>query len=152
MGVQAIEAAPKDGTPVFLMYQDTGDMTTARWAVRQSGSFQREAAAIAFSPTHWLPQSNTVESSSGMHRVVARPSGAAGVCGLRLFIGAVGNNALGGESNTRTQAFVASTEQERKIAPPNAMPGESLLVSRVGETTVKAAQAPQSAPVWERKQ
>src|ERR1700716_1192231 len=174
MGLEAIESAPKDGNPVFLMYQDTGDMTTAHWAVRQSGSFQREAASIAFSPTYWLPQSKTV----------ARASVAIGVCVVWLFIGDVGNNALGGESNARAQAFVASTAQERKIAPPNAMPDESLLVSRVVETTViaqkqilewggekidiltdrltpiqrldaaqrKAAQAPQSAPVWERKQ
>jgi len=174
MGLETIESAPKDGNPVFLMYQDTGDMTTAHWAVRQSGSFQREAASIAFSPTYWLPQSKTV----------ARASVAIGVCVVWLFIGDVGNNALGGESNARAQAFVASTAQERKIAPPNAMPDESLLVSQVVETTVvaqkqilewggekidiltdrltpiqrldaaqrKAAQAPQSAPVWERKQ
>src|SRR4030081_843780 len=138
MGLQAIEAAPKDGNPVFLMHQDTGYMTTAHWAVRQSGSFQREAAAIAFSPAHWLPQSKTVESSREMSRVVARASVATGVCVVWLFIGAVGNNALGGESNARAEAFVASTEQERKIAPPNAMPGESLLASRVVETTVIA--------------
>src|SRR3981081_1218160 len=138
MDLEAIEAAPKDGNPIYLMYQGTVDRTTAHWAVRQSGSFQREAAAIAFSPTHWLPQSKTVESSRGMSRVVARASVATGVCVLWLFIVACGNNPLGGESNTRTQAFVASTEQERKIAPPNAMPGESLLVSRVVETTVVA--------------
>src|SRR3982074_215344 len=117
MGLQAIEAAPTDGNPVFPMYQGTGDMTTAHWAVRQSGSFQREAGSIAFSPTHWLPQSKTVESSRGMSRVIARASVAVGVCVLWLFIGPVGNNALGGESNTGAQAFVASTEQERKIAP-----------------------------------
>src|SRR4030088_3615698 len=184
MGLEAIEAAPKDGNPIYLMYQGTGDMTTAHWAVRQSGSFQREAASIAFSPTHWLPQSKTVESSRGMSRVVARASVATGVCVLWLFIAAVGNKSLGGERNTGAQAFVASTEQERKIAPRNAMPDESLLVSRVVETTViaqkqilewggekidvltdrltpiqrldsaqgKAAQAPQSAPIWERKQ
>jgi len=33
MGLQTIEAAPKDGSPFFLMDQDTGDMTTANWAV-----------------------------------------------------------------------------------------------------------------------
>src|SRR3982074_32474 len=184
MGLRAIEAAPKDGNPIYLMYQGTVDMTAAHWAVRQSGSFQREAASIAFSPTHWLPQSKTVESARGMSRVVARASVAIGVCVVWVFSGDVGNNALGGESNARAQAFVASTAQERKIAPPNAMPDESLLVSRVGETTViaqkqilewggekidiltdrltpiqrldaaqgKAAQAPQSALAWERKQ
>src|SRR3979409_1586292 len=109
MGLEAIESAPKDGNPVFLMYQDTGDMTTAHWAVRQSGSFQREAASIAFFPTYWLPQSKTVESARGMNRVVARASVAIGVCVVWLFIGDVGNNALGGESNARAQAFVAST-------------------------------------------
>src|SRR6266404_242501 len=138
MGLQAIEAAPKDGNLIFPMYQNTGDMTTAHWAVRRSGSLQREAASIAFSRTHLLPQSKTVESSRGISRVVARASVVIGVCVLWLFMGAVRNNALGGESNTRPQAFVASTEQERKIAPPNAMPDESSLVSRVAETTVIA--------------
>ncbi len=184
MGLQAIEAAPKDGNPVFLMDQDTGDMTTAHWAVRQGVSFQREGASIAFSPTHWLPGSKTVEGSRGISGVVARASVAIGVCVLWLFIGAVGDKGLCGESNTRAQAFVAPTEKERKIAQPNAMPDESLLASRVVETTVvaqkqnlewsgekidiltgrltpiqqldaaqgKAAQAPQSAPAWERKQ
>src|SRR6266404_3612940 len=138
MGLQAIEAAPKDGNPIFPMYQNTGDMTTAHWAVRRSGSLQREAASIAFSRTHLLPQSKTVDSSRGISRVVARASVVIGVCVLWLFIGAVRNNALGGESNTRPQAFVASTKQERKVTPPNAMPDESLLVSRVVETTVIA--------------
>src|SRR5260370_475547 len=184
MGLQAIEAAPKDGTPVCVMDQDTGDMTTAHWAVRQGVSFKREGASIAFSPTHWLPGSKTVEGSRGISGVVARASVAIGVCVLWLFIGAVGDKGLCGESNPRAQAFVAPTEKERKIAQPNAMPDESLLASRVVETTVvaqkqnlewsgekidiltgrltpiqqldaaqgKAAQAPQSAPAWGRKQ
>src|SRR5260370_1312617 len=184
MGLQAIEAAPKDGTPVCVMDQDTGDMTTAHWAVRQGVSFKREGASIAFSPTHWLPGSKTVEGSRGISGVVARASVAIGVCVLWLMIGAVGDKGLCGESNPRAQAFVAPTEKERKIAQPNAMPDESLLASRVVETTVvaqkqnlewsgekidiltgrltpiqqldaaqgKAAQAPQSAPAWERKQ
>ena len=33
MGLQTIEAAPKDRNPVFLVDQDTGDMTTAHCAV-----------------------------------------------------------------------------------------------------------------------
>src|SRR6266852_9146084 len=185
MGLQAIEAAPKNGSPVFLVDQDTGDMTTAHWAVRQGVSFQREGAPIAFSPTHWLPGSKTVEGSRGTSRVVARGSVAVGVCVLSLFIGAVGNKGLCGEANTRAQAFVAPTEKERKIVQPNAMRAESSPVSRVVETTLveqkqilergrekvdiladrlipvqrlevsaqgKAAQAPQSAPAWERKQ
>ena len=49
MGLQAIEAAAKDGSPVFLVEQDTGDMTTAHWAVAQGVSFQSEGASIAFS-------------------------------------------------------------------------------------------------------
>src|SRR5438876_1302985 len=184
MGLQAIEAAPKDGSSVFLVDQDTGDMTTAHWLVRQGVPFQREGAPIAFSPTHWLPGSKTVEGSRGTSRVVARGSVAVGVCVLSLFIGAVGNKGLCGEANTRAQAFVAPTEKERKIVQPNAMRAESSPVSRVVETTVveqkqilergrekidiladrltpiqrldapqgKAAQAPQSAPAWERKQ
>src|SRR5712664_3750508 len=136
MGLQAIEAAPKNGSPVFLVDQDTGDMTTAHWAVRQGVSFQREGASIAFSPAHWLPGSKTVEGSRGRSRVVARASVAVGVCGLWLFIGAAGDNGLCGESDTRGRAFVASTEKGHKIAQANAMRDESLLVSQVVETTV----------------
>jgi len=183
MGLQAIEAGPKYGSPVFLVDQDTGDMTTAHWAVRHGVSFQRVGASIALSPAHWLPESKAIESSRGKSRVVARTSVAVAVCVLWLFIGAVGDNALCGESDTRAQAFVA-TENGHKIAQANARRDESLLVSQVVETTVveqkqilergrekvdipagrlpltqpldapqgKAAQAPQSAPAWERKQ
>src|SRR5216684_4295620 len=183
MGLQAIEAGPKYGSPVFLVDQDTGDMTAAPWAVRHGVSFQREGASIALPPAHWLPESKAVESSRGKSRVVARTSVAVAVCVLWLFIGAVGDNALCGESDTRAQAFVA-TENGHKIAQANARRDESLLVSQVVETTVveqkqilergrekvdipagrlpltqpldapqgKAAQAPQSAPAWERKQ
>src|SRR5712664_705923 len=136
MGLQAIEAAPKDGSSVFLVDQDTGDMTTAHWLVRQGVSFQREGASIAFSPTHWLPGSKTVEGSRGASRVVARASVAVGVCVLWLFIGAVGDKGLCGESNTRAQVFVAPTEMGRKIAQPNAKRDESSLVSRVVQTPV----------------
>ncbi len=104
MGLQAIEAAAKDGSPVFLVDQDTGDMTTAHWAVVQGVSFQgvsfqgvssqREGTSIAFSPTHWLPGSKTAERSRGTSRVVARASVAAGVSVLWLFIGAVGDKGL----------------------------------------------------------
>ena len=184
MGLQAIEAAPKDGSSVFLVDQDTGDMTTAHWLVSQGVPFQREGTTIAFSPTHWLPGSKTVEGSRRTSRVVARGFVAVGVCVLSLFVGAVGNKGLCGEANTRAQAFVAPTEKERKIVQPNAMRDESSPVSRVVETTLveqkqilergrekidilpdrltpiqrldapqgKAAQAPQSAPAWERKQ
>ena len=184
MGLQAIEAAPKDGSSVFLVDQDIGDMTTAHWVVRQGVSFQREGTTIAVSPTHWLPGSKTVEGSRRTSRVVARGFVAVGVCVLSLFVGAVGNKGLCGEANTRAQAFVAPTEKERKIVQPNAMRDESSPVSRVVETTLveqkqilergrekidilpdrltpiqrldapqgKAAQAPQSAPAWERKQ
>jgi hypothetical protein len=50
MGLQAIEAVPKDGSPVFLVDKDTGDMTSTHWAVVQR-LFQREGTSIAFSPT-----------------------------------------------------------------------------------------------------
>src|SRR5260370_11403989 len=136
MGLQAIEAAAKDGSPVFLVDQDTGDMTTAHCAVVQGVSSQREGTSIAFSPSHWQPGSKTVEGSRGTSRVVARASVAAGVSVLWLFIGAVGDKGLCGESNTRAQAFVAPTEMGRKIAQPNAVRDESSLVSRVVETTV----------------
>src|SRR6202165_236507 len=181
MGLQAIEATSKDGNPVFRVDQDTGDITTAHWAARQGVSFQREGASIAFSATHWLLGSKTVGGSRGRSRVVARASVAAGVCVLGLFVGAVWDDGLCGESKTSAQAFVAPTEKGHKIAQPAAMRDESLLVSQVVEMTVfeqkqilergrekvnilagrltpiqrlDAAQgkAAQSAPAWERKQ
>jgi hypothetical protein len=135
MGLQAIEVGPKYGSPVFLVDQDTGDMTTAHWAVRHGVSFQRAGASIALSPVHWLPESKTVESSHGKNRVVARASVAVAVSVLWPFIGAVGDHGLCGESDTRAEAFVA-TENGHKIAQANARRDESVLVSQVVETTV----------------
>src|SRR5258706_8101201 len=135
MGLQAIEAGPKYGNPVFLVDQDTGDMTTAHWAVRRGVSFQRVGASVALSPAHWLPESKTAGSSRGKSSVVARAPTAVAVCVLCLFIGAAGDNALCAESDTRAKAFVA-TERGHKIAQANAKRDESLLVSRVVETTV----------------
>ena len=175
MGLQAIEAGPKYGSPFFLVNQDTGDKTTAPWAVRHGVSFQRVGASIALSPAHSLPESKTVEGSRGKSRVVARASVAVTVCVLWLFIGAVGDNALCGES-------VAT---ENGIAQANARRDESVVLQVVETTVVEqkqilergrekvdmlagrrpptqpldapqgnAAQAPQSAPaaVWEQKQ
>jgi hypothetical protein len=184
MGLQAIDAAPKYGNPVFLVDQDTGDMNAAHWAVRRGVSFQRLGASFAFSPARWLWASKTIESSRGNSRVVARASVAVAVCVLWFFIGAVGDKGLCGESNTRAQAFVAPTDNGRKIAQSNTIRDDSLLASQVVATTVveqkqifergaekvdilagpltpiqrldaaqgKVAQAPQSAPTWERKQ
>src|SRR6267143_429249 len=136
MGLQAIEATSKYGNPIFLVDQDTGDMTTAHWAARQGVSFQREGASIAFSATHWLLGSKAVGGSRGRSRVVARASVTAGVCVLGLFIGAVWDDGLCGESKTRTQAFIAPTEKGHKVAQPNALRDKSLLVPRVVETTL----------------
>ena len=133
MGLQAIEATPKDGKPVFLVDQDTGDMTAAHWAARQGVSFQTEGTSIAFSATHWRLGRKTGE---GLRRVIARASVIAEVCVLWLFIGAIWDNGLCGESKTRAQAVVAPTEKGPKIAQPNAMRDESLLVSRAVETKV----------------
>src|SRR5258708_10347435 len=95
MGLQAIEAAPKDRSPVFLLDQNTGGMTTAHWAgvqgvSLQGVSFQREGTSIASSSTHRLPGFKTVEGSRGTSRVVARASVAVGVGLLWLFIEAAG--------------------------------------------------------------
>jgi hypothetical protein len=58
------------------------------------------------------------------------------VCVLGLFIGAVWDDGLCGESKTRTQAFIAPTEKGHKVAQPNALRDKSLLVPRVVETTL----------------
>src|SRR3982074_3209838 len=173
MGLQAIEAGPKYGSPFFLVNQDTGDKTTAPWAVRHGVSFQRVGASIALSPAHSLPESKTVDGSRGKSRVVARASVAVTVCVLWLFIGAVRDNALCGES-------VAT---ENGIAQANARRDESVVLQVVETTVVEqkqilergrekvdmlagrrpptqpldapqgnAAQAPQSAPAWEPTQ
>ncbi len=184
MGLHAIEAAPKDGNPVFPLDQDTGDTTTVHWVVRHGVALQREGVPIAVSSTNWRPGSKSVEGSRGSGSLVARASVAAGACVLWLFIGAVWDKGLCGESNGRASAFVAPAEKANKIAPADAMQDKSSLVSPAVETTVveqkqmlerggekidnladrpisiqrsdaahgKAAQAPRSAPAWERKQ
>jgi hypothetical protein len=133
MGLQAIEARPKYGSLVFLVNQDTGDMTTAHRAVRYGVSFQRVGASVALSPARLLPESKTVASSRGKSRVVARASVAVAACVLWLFIGAAGDNALCSESDTRAQVFVAA---EKGVAQANARRDESLLISQFVETTV----------------
>src|SRR5260370_351673 len=153
MGLHAIEAGPKYGSPVFLVDQDTGDMTIARWAARHGVSFQRVGASIALSPAEF----KTVESSRRKRRVVAGASVPVAVCVLWLFIGAAGDNALCGESNIRAQGFVA-TENGREIAQERGrekvdiLAGRLHLTERLDEPQDKAAQAPQSAPARERKQ
>jgi hypothetical protein len=137
MGLQAIEARPKYGSPVFLVGQDAGDMTTARRAVRYGVSFQSVGASVALSPAHRLTDSKTVASSRGKSRVLARASVAVAACVLWLFIGAAGDNALCGESDTRAQVFIAA---EKGIAQANARRDESLLVLRVVGTTVEQRQ------------
>src|SRR6266481_5395484 len=135
MDWQAIEAGPTYGGPVFFVDQDTGDMTTAHWAVRYGVLFQRLGASIALSAAHWQPESKTLESSGEKGRAVADAPVTVAVCVLWLFIGAVADNALCGEGDARAQAYVA-TENGRKIAQANASRDDSLLVSQIVETTV----------------
>ena len=123
MALQAIEAAPKDENPVFLVDLDTSEMTTAHWAVRHGVSSHREGASIA--PTHRLPGSNTFEGSRRSRRVLARTTVAAGVCVLWFFIDAAADNGLWAESHIRAEAFVAPIEMEFKIGQPDTMRGES---------------------------
>jgi hypothetical protein len=123
MALQAIEAAPKDENPVFLVDLDTSEMTTAHWAVRHGVSSQREGASIA--PTHRRPGSNTFEGSRRSRRVLGSTSAAAGVCVLWFFIIAAADNGLCAESHIRAEAFVAPIEMEFKIAPPDTMRDES---------------------------
>jgi hypothetical protein len=136
MGLHAIEAAPKDGNPVFPVDQDTGDTTTVHWAVRQGVALQREGVPIAVFSTHWRPGSKTVEGSRGSGSFVARASVAAGACILWLFVGAVEDKALCSESNGHANAFVTPTEKAKKTAQPRAMRDESSLASPIIETTV----------------
>src|SRR5207302_1758244 len=95
--------------------------------------------------------------SRGKSRVVAGASVAVGVCILWLLIGAVGNNALGGESDVRTQAFVA-TENGHKVAQERGREKVEILAGRLhlaeplDAPQGKAAQAPQSAPAREQDQ
>ena len=92
MGLQAIEAGPKYESPVFLVDQDTGCRTTAHWFLHVL--LQRLGATIAL-------------SSCERGRVVPSASFTLAVCFLWLFVGAVGNDALCGESDSRAQAFIA---------------------------------------------
>jgi hypothetical protein len=149
MALQAIEAAPKDGNPVFLVDLDTSEMTTAHWAVRHGVSSQREGASIA--STHRLAGSNTFEGSRRSRRVVARASVAAGVCVLWLFIDAAADNGLCAESHIRAEAFVTPIEMEFKTAQPDTMRGESgreksdILAGRLTPVAPGELDAPRSA-------
>src|SRR5258705_301864 len=138
MGLQAIDAAPKDGSPGFAVDQDSGDKTTAHWVVRQGVWLQRQSASIAFSQVRWLTGSKTVEGSRERSRVLTRASVSVGVCGLWLFIGALGDNGLCGESDTRS--LVSATGKGQKIAQTNVMRDEYLLVSQVVETAAEQKQ------------
>ena len=133
MGLQAIKATREDGKPVFLVDQDIGEMTVAHRAVRQGVSFQTKGASIVFSATHRLLGPKMGE---GLRRVFGRASVVAEMCVLWLLIGAMWDYGLCDENKTRAQAVVAPTEKGPKIAQPNAMPDQSLLVSQVVETTV----------------
>jgi hypothetical protein len=115
MGLRA-----KYGNPIFLMDQDSGDMTSAYWALRQGVSCQRESAPIALSPIHPLPGSGTVEGSRAASSIFARASVASGVCVLSLLIGAAEDKGLCGESSLRAPALVVSTEKARDIIEPSA--------------------------------
>jgi len=129
MGWQTIEAARRNGDPVFRAKQDPGDMTAAHWAVRQGVSFRFHGASTAYFQAHWRRESRTIEGSLETSRVGSRACVAAGACVLCLFIGVLGDKAQSGESNT-------------EIARPNATHDDSLQISQAVET----AQAPQSAP------
>jgi hypothetical protein len=138
MGLQAIEATPKNENPVFELDQNAGDMSATHWAVGHSVSSHRKGASSAFSPTHWLMGSKMVEGSRAIGRVAARASAAVGACVLWLFIGTVGTEGLCGESNARPQAF-------------DFLRGRQTSVQRLDEMQGNAAQAPQSDPAGERK-
>jgi len=140
MGLQAIEAGPEYRSPVFLVDHDSGDLTTAHWAVSRrvsfrGVSFQRAGASIPLPPAHWPPETKTVGSSRGKSGIVARASVAVATCVLWLFIGAAWNNALCGESDIHAQAFVV-TETGHKTTQANARWNESFLVSLLVETAV----------------
>jgi len=132
---QAIDAGPGYRSPAFLVDLDSGDLTTAHWAVSRSVSFQRAGASIPLPPAHWLPETKTVGSSRGKSRVVARASVAVAACVLWLFIGADCDKALSRESDNPAQAFVVA-EKGHATTQANARWDESLLVSLLGETTV----------------
>src|SRR6476469_7454150 len=132
---QAIDAGPGYRSPAFLVDLDSGDLTTAHWAVSRSVSFQRAGASIPLHPAHWLPETKTVGRSRGKSRVDARASVAVAACVLWLFIGADCDKALSGESDNPAQAFVVA-EKGHETTQANARWDDSLLVSLLGETTV----------------
>jgi hypothetical protein len=110
MALQVIEAAAtRDENLVLPAGQDAGDITTARWAVHPG-------ASVAHCPTERRGGSKTVDGLGETSRTVARGCIAAGACVLWLLIGAVGDKGLCGESNTRAEAFGASTEKGREAA------------------------------------
>src|SRR6201987_528258 len=112
MGLPATEAGPKYESPVFLVDQDTGGRTTAHWFL--GVLLQRLGGSIALRPAHSLLVSKAVEGSCERGRVVLSASVTFAVCFLWLFVGAVGNDALCGESDSRAQPFIANKAFEHE--------------------------------------
>jgi hypothetical protein len=131
MGLQAIAAEPKNGSAVFPVDQDTGDMTTVRGAARLGVLLQRRGESIAVSSG-----SKTAEGLRGLSRPLARASATAAACILWFAIGVLGDKARCGEGSSRVQAFVASAKEGSALAELNARRDRSLLATQILETAV----------------
>lgn len=122
MGLQAIDATPRNGNPVSPRDQDAGEMHTAHWAARQDVSFQGQGASIAFFSNHRPAGSKKVEGPRRAGRTVARASAAVGACILWLAVGAVADEGRCGESSVRARADAAQGKAAQARQP--ALAGE----------------------------
>ena len=126
MGSRAIEAESQKRKPV-------GSLSTARRAMTQAASPQREGASgLFFSLIRRRPEPGTVGNSRAPSRGAARVS-ALGVCILWVLIGTAEIGSCG-EPTTRTQAFTAPTEGGRVLGGPYPIRNGYLPLSPAAET------------------
>jgi hypothetical protein len=125
-----------DSNPVFLD-QDTGNVTSRRWAPIQGVRPRGKVASIAVSPIR-RPELVTVErppaTGNVARSVLARASVGAGVCILWLLIASTVDKARC--EDIGAEVLVAPTEKARDAVEPHVMRDEFSVVSQPAETTV----------------
>jgi hypothetical protein len=100
MGLQAIEAKPKDGNAAFLVDENTGDMIAGHRTASR-GVLLRTGGPLGLSATSRRPRFKTL---GGLRHVVARVSVTVAVCVLWLCVGVLWDNGLCGERDRAQKA------------------------------------------------
>ena len=127
MGLQAINATPRNGNPAFPRDQNTGGMHTAHWATPQNVSFPGGVT------------SRKIESPHRAGRTPARAFAAVGACILWLAVGAVANEGRCDESSVRARADAVQGKVAQARHPPLAGGREAATESEQEKNKAEAA-------------